>query len=237
MKSLFKIRGSKIITVILLAFFSIVWPLQTGAFCLIAADETVCGERCAEEETCGRTADAPTGHCTIIEGPVLSGLVCVEDPDLTQEAALNEANSQKVKPDLTVEIPGVSFADIRTSRTKDGMYLVTDIPWLADYIVGVYRYSIFFGSIISVLMIIIGGLQWLTAAGDAGRVGAAQKRITNAVVGLLLLLGSFLILSTVNPNLTMLNPLHIKMVNPQRFNVKEVLQTTTEDTGYSSETP
>ncbi|MBU1028770.1 hypothetical protein KKE28_01040 [Patescibacteria group bacterium] len=237
MKRSAKTQRCTIIAVTLLAFFSIVWPVATNAFCLIAADETVCSDRCTAEEECGRTQDVATGHCTQIEGPVISGLVCVDDPDLTQEAALVEANSQRVKPDLTVEIPGVSFLDFRTTKTADGLYLETDIPWLADYIVGVYRYAIFFGSILSLIMIILSGLQWLTAGGDAGRVGAAQKRITNAVVGLLLLLGSFLVLSTINPNLTMLNPLHIKMVNPQRFNVKEVLQTTTEDTGNPLEMP
>ncbi|MBI2062533.1 MAG: hypothetical protein HYT64_02490 [Candidatus Yanofskybacteria bacterium] len=44
------------------------------------------------------------------------------------------------------------------------------------------------------------GFIYLTAAGNTGRVGEAQSRMTNAVFGAVLLLSSYLILYTINPD-------------------------------------
>jgi len=92
-----------------------------------------------------------------------------------------------------------------------------DMPWLAEYISGVFRYAIPVAAVLAVVMIMIGGLQWLTSAGDAGRVGAAKKRIMNAVVGLTLLIGSYLLLNIVNPNLVLLPALRVRSVVMEEF--------------------
>jgi hypothetical protein len=39
---------------------------------------------------------------------------------------------------------------------------------------------------LAVLMIVIGGVMFLTAAGDPGRIGTAKKILTSVVIGLLL---------------------------------------------------
>jgi hypothetical protein len=51
--------------------------------------------------------------------------------------------------------------------------------------------------ILALLMIIIGGFEWLTSAGDVGRIGSAKEKIWSAIIGLLIVLASYLILHTI----------------------------------------
>lgn len=46
-----------------------------------------------------------------------------------------------------------------------------------------------------------GGVRWLLAAGKPGEIEKAKTQITNAIFGLILLLSSFVILNTINPDL------------------------------------
>ena len=57
--------------------------------------------------------------------------------------------------------------------------------------------------ILAVLMIVIGGLQYVAASatGNPQNVGNARQRIIDAVFGLLLAFGAWLILYIINPNL------------------------------------
>jgi hypothetical protein len=54
----------------------------------------------------------------------------------------------------------------------------------------------------ALLMIIIGGFFWLTSAGDVGKIGTAKDMIFSAIIGLLIVLASYLILTVIglNPN-------------------------------------
>jgi hypothetical protein len=38
----------------------------------------------------------------------------------------------------------------------------------------------------AVLMIVVGGFQWMTSAGDPGKISAAKDRIFSAILGLLI---------------------------------------------------
>lgn len=72
---------------------------------------------------------------------------------------------------------------------------------LASYIGLVYQYLVGIAGIVAVAMIMYGGVKWIFAGGDSGKIGAAKETITNAVIGLILALGSYVILNTINPNL------------------------------------
>lgn len=53
--------------------------------------------------------------------------------------------------------------------------------------------------LVIVLMIVIGGVQYITSAGDPGRVKEAKTRITNAVTGLVLFILMFALLNFLIP--------------------------------------
>ena len=52
------------------------------------------------------------------------------------------------------------------------------------------------------------GIEWVTSGENQGRVGSAKKRIQGGIIGLLILLGSYLFLQTINPQL-------VAISNPQ----------------------
>lgn len=65
---------------------------------------------------------------------------------------------------------------------------------------GLFQALLGLGAILAVLMLVIGGIQYMT--GEALHTKEqAREKIRNAILGLLLLFGSVLILQTINPNL------------------------------------
>lgn len=53
--------------------------------------------------------------------------------------------------------------------------------------------------LVVVLMIVVAGIQYITSAGDPGRVKEAKNRITNAITGLILFVLMFAILNFIIP--------------------------------------
>jgi len=74
---------------------------------------------------------------------------------------------------------------------------------LGQYINSIYTLSIGIGAVLAVLMIVVGGLQYM-GTDIFSKKGEGKTRIQNALLGLGLLLASFLILQTVNNDLTSL---------------------------------
>lgn len=51
--------------------------------------------------------------------------------------------------------------------------------------------------IIFIFIVIIGAIQWITSGGDKGAVQSAQGKITNAIIGLVILLASYAIIKVI----------------------------------------
>lgn len=64
---------------------------------------------------------------------------------------------------------------------------------LAFYIAILWRSVVTLGGVAFLIFLIWGGIEWLTAGGDKGRVETAQKMISNAFIGLAILVGSYAI--------------------------------------------
>ncbi len=114
-------------------------------------------------------------------------------------------------PEFNVQIPGLTDLGAPQEVTENGQkYLV--IPWLATYIAGVYKYALSIVTIFAVLMIMVGGIIWLTGGGSADKVSRAKDYIQGALIGLMIALFSYLILYTINPGLVKYESLKIKYV-------------------------
>ncbi len=113
-----------------------------------------------------------------------------------------------IEPKLQIDIPTLQFSKI----VKEGQYI--NVPYLADYIAGIYKYAVAIVSIIAIVMIMVGGLRWMTAGGNASAVGGAKEMISGATIGLLLVLGSYTVLYTVNPDLVSFKALQIEYIKP-----------------------
>lgn len=120
-----------------------------------------------------------------------------------------ETNFTPIKPLLQINIPTVNFSDIKVQGETGSRYV--DIPFLAEYIKGVFNYALGLLAMIAIIMIMIGGVKYIMARGGGG-VGEAKKMIGNAVFGLILGLLSFVILNTVSPSLTNLSTLRTPVV-------------------------
>jgi len=129
---------------------------------------------------------------------------------LTPEAEPEEPPTPPILPRLSVEIPGVSF----TEPLVKGDYL--EIGFIGQYIAGLYSWMLGAGTLIAVVMVMIGGLQYMIGKG-VGDVQKGKDRIKNAVIGLVLLLGSYTILYTVNPDLILLQPILVEQVQVVPF--------------------
>ena len=84
--------------------------------------------------------------------------------------------------------------------------------YLACYIGALYNFFIQFAIVLAVLMILIGGFQWLMAIGNPGKISNAKSTINGAVIGLVLALISYLLLTQINRNLVNLQSLNIEKI-------------------------
>lgn len=128
-------------------------------------------------------------------------------------------------PKLDIQIPGVEFSK---SLSKDGS---SALPFVGEYIGGIYTFAISVAGLVAAAMMMLGGFQYLTAGGDSGRVQAGKKRIFDALIGLVLALGSYALLYTINPELVTFRALQLLAVDTNavtEFNSS--LGTTTVDT-------
>ena len=80
---------------------------------------------------------------------------------------------------------------------QDNQDITTLIAWIYTFIIAVSGLAAF-------TMIVWGGLQWMTSSGNASATSDAKDRIKKALLGLLLILSSFIILNLINPELTVL---------------------------------
>ena len=130
-----------------------------------------------------------------------------------------EPPAEPITPRLQIPIPGLPQLSDVTVFTEDGRR-VADIPFLAEYLAGLYRFLVGLAGLAATVMIIVGGMRWLLAAGDAGKIGAAKTTITSATVGLIIALGSYIILFTLNPELVSFRSLRVGITNPETLDVE-----------------
>jgi len=84
-------------------------------------------------------------------------------------------------------------------KLKDGKCKYADLTTLIKYL---YEWGISLGGLLAFIALVIAGFQYLTSVGDPTKMKDAKDRIISAFFGLTLLLGSWLILNQINPQLT-----------------------------------
>jgi len=74
----------------------------------------------------------------------------------------------------------------------------TTLPELIRYF---FKFALAIGGIVALTVIIIGGFRWMVSAAAPEQKKEAMDQIKAGIFGLLILLASYLILQTINPNL------------------------------------
>lgn len=111
---------------------------------------------------------------------------------------------------LQVQIPGMKRLSDARACTDDPTKLCFN--WIGEYIAAVYRYAIGIVGILATVVMMFGGFLWLTAAGDAGKIGDAKEWIRASITGLVIALSSYMILFQVNPDLIQMKTIKIRTV-------------------------
>lgn len=109
-------------------------------------------------------------------------------------------------PQLAVPIPGVTIT--APTQNSDG---TISVPYLAQYISGIYRYLLGISTIVAIIMVIYGGFLYLLASTGI-QVASGKTIIQDALIGLVVLYGSYFILWNVNPDLVSLRPITLRSV-------------------------
>ncbi|MEK7623665.1 MAG: hypothetical protein AAB408_03280 [Patescibacteria group bacterium] len=113
-------------------------------------------------------------------------------------AVLQSDTIQLEIPKPRVNIPGLEFTQILDKKYDEFGKPYLEVPFLGQYIAAVYRYAVAIASIIAIVMIIVGGFE-LIISGGGEMVQGAKTRIGNAVTGLVIALGSYVLLYAINP--------------------------------------
>lgn len=134
-------------------------------------------------------------------------LVCFSLLFLPASLAL-AADAIKFTPQIP--IPGMGSGAIDVGTTNDGK-MTSDL--LARYIKAMYDYGLKAAGILAAVILMGGGLIWLTSAGNESKIGQAKEMIVGAISGLVILFSAWLILNTVNPELLKLTPISLTNID------------------------
>ena len=72
---------------------------------------------------------------------------------------------------------------------------------LEEYLTWAFRFTLALAGFLAVMMIVIGGVEYIISGASEASRSDAKKRINNAISGLVLALVSYLVLYTINPSL------------------------------------
>ena len=71
----------------------------------------------------------------------------------------------------------------------------------ATYMAQLFWFLLSAAAILALVMLVVGGVQYIGSAGNTSVLGDAKSRIVNALLGLVLAFAAWLILFTINPDL------------------------------------
>lgn len=144
----------------------------------------------------GQTTETTTGW--IEDSLTLAGFQVPLDaqPGSYKITVTNTKGSTTSTASLTISVGGAAIPP-QITITPPTQGLPTNLGQLISQIftwsLGILGISVF-------VMFFYSGFLWLTAAGNTSKVGEARGHMTNAVFGAILLLSSYLILYTINPD-------------------------------------
>lgn len=122
---------------------------------------------------------------------------------------------------ITTTIPG-------TSITQGG-----DAPTITAYIANLWIFGLLAGGVLAFIMIVYGAIEWTVSAGSQSKIEDAKDRIYQALIGLVLLFGAYLILSFINPNLVRLGEVEKFLQSSDNFPSVNQAGTSTATTAQS----
>jgi len=126
----------------------------------------------------------------ILTAAMFLGLCAFNIGSLTHSASAQSASNSWDEYTPLAPLPGTTNEEGKTD--------------IQTYIPGIFKLVIGIAGVLAVLMIIIGGVEYITTDAIQGK-SEGKARIQNALWGLVLVLVSWILLYTINPKLTVFN--------------------------------
>ncbi len=162
----------------------------------------------------GSEQQSATSSCQL-SAPTSNSICCCgggEAPKTVEQIAQEEKNKTTPPkftiPDLQIKIPGMEKFS-KANCTDEGQ---CEVPWIGEYISGIYDYALSIAGILAAIMLMAGGVLWLVSGGDASKITQAKELIISSITGLIILASSYVILIQINPDLINLNPITVNAV-------------------------
>lgn len=117
---------------------------------------------------------------------------------------------------LILIISGFCFAqeqqklEVKYPLISGGPVITSTKALLPDYVKYIFNFSIGISGFIAFGILIFAGVRYLTSAGNPSAMQDAKDQIFSAFLGLLILLCAWIILTTINPQLIILEIPEIK---------------------------
>lgn len=109
---------------------------------------------------------------------------------------------------ITQSLPCVPGAD--QSNCITAAKTASQLGGIVGYAANLWSFGIAIGGILALASIVYGAIEWTVSAGNESKIGDAKDRITQAVIGLVLLFSAYTVLGFINPELTNLG--HIENI-------------------------
>lgn len=122
-----------------------------------------------------------------------------------------------IKPELSINIPGISFTEPEKSVDEEGFM---HIRFLAEYIAGFYKFALGAASILAAIVIVLNGFRVAVSAGGEEK-NKGIHHVGQALTGLFILWGSYLLFYTINPELVQFKALKVQYVYPEAVETEE----------------
>ncbi|MFA6995329.1 MAG: pilin [Patescibacteria group bacterium] len=185
--------------------------IKTEPFGVSGGCDTAGGEK--NGNTC--SASTKPSDSAIAQANVSFTYVCCCKPTV---AAPVFTPPKFILPNIQISIPGLNLttSSIQSELNADGSYTVS-VPWIGQYIGGIYNYGVGIAGILAAIMLMAGGVLWLISAGDASKITQAKELITGSITGLIILTTSYLLLYTINPELTQFKPIDLGAIKREEF--------------------
>lgn len=107
---------------------------------------------------------------------------------------------------------GYCYAPSKTIPLNVPILGLTEVGDLATYVNAVYKFALPAGALAAVFFVILGGFQYMTAGGSKKGVTQGKERISNALIGLVLIFGAFVIARLVDPRLVVLGQIRTPLI-------------------------
>lgn len=106
-----------------------------------------------------------------------------------------------MKKILTLIFLSLIFCTPVLADVQIGEFIITDKTSPEEVIIYIFQIFVGVGALIAVAMVVLAGVEWMTSDGNPGKVDGAKSKIKNALLGVGVLLGTYLIIWTINPDI------------------------------------